>query len=293
MNHDLPATGPFMSERAWKAFTLIELLVVVTIIVVLLALLAPALDKAIDAAVKARCAATQHSLTQVSLNYALDYRRTFMPGTRGHRTGDGVVPGGTNPAPAGTVDDYDEHIPYLASRYINLIAEYAGNNNKANIWFNSQGYPAGGLPPIVVDPTYPLNFGLTDAYGSWMGYNYLAGHRWMDRFINSTRPAGVPAWNSPMSLSRMGSGQIWVCHNTWHTGGRLINVGHTRPGGPAGGGDYFNWNNGAPGPTGYDSAGGNVARVDGSSTWRDLQDMHEYASGASKDRAYWEWPAMW
>ena len=271
------------THSASAAFTLVELLVVVALIVILVALMAPALDTAIDRAVRTRCAAQQRALITVFTTYAADQRRRYPPGTRGARIADGTPLGGG-------VNDYDEHTPYLAYQYVAIIKEYAGNSNEAN-WYMS-GYKYGGLPPILVDPSFPATFGLHDgAYGVWMGYNYLASHPYVEK-ANASR-SGIPEFRSPMGLNNAGTGEMWACHNTWEVNGRLANVAHTRLGGPAGGGDCFNWSAGKR-PEQLDSAGGNLGRVDGSVSWKDIEQMHEYASGADKfGNGYWGWPAMW
>lgn len=262
------------------AFTIVELLVVVSIIVVLLALLSPALDRAVEAGVRANCASQQHALLQIFSSYASGRSNRRYPGGRS----DAAV----------------ESAFEISTPFVDLVVSYAGNNKTVargtSLGGNGTTTQWGVVPRILIDPSYK-DFGWHGANGWGTGYNYLGGRPW-------TSKANAP-WQSPMSLSNAGSGQLLSCLNNFDTGRSYAWVAHAREGGPLGEDTNVTayWAVRAqPDPRGSNlksegddlSAGGNIARTDGSVLWTPLNEMESYFSIAnSAGGAGAGWYALW
>ena len=236
-------------------FTLIELLVVITIIVVLLALLSPAMDRAMEAAVRVRCASQQDALLGICTTYAVENRRLFPPGDR---------------------DCAGEVTWQNSTRLVKLVTSYAGNNNKSRsvasdpVWGDVQW---GGVPRMLIDPSFK-DFGYYNVCGWAMGYDYLGGKPYTT-IVNS--PPGQIGWESPIGLSKMGSGDLFACLNTW-VDGQVCFVAHAE-GGPLGedadARAYWYYTT-TPDPRVNGSQGGNIAKADGLVGWKDIRLMRQY-----------------
>lgn len=249
-----------------RAFTLLELLVVVTIIVVLLALLAPALDKAVSQAQLTQCAARHHGLVNIFSLWAAENKRKF---------------------PSGQRNDGFEHVPWVSTALVKTVEASAGNNRvkRPSGW--------GGVPEMLTDPSFE-DFGYPHDLGYVVGYIYLGNHPGVDKANDGLD--GTPDWHSPKGLSDR-VGDILTCWNNWTPSGAspiaAIPVGqwsvtaHTREGGSNGSyadsGGYFNAPGGGQDVKLLGAAGANVARSDGSVTWRSIEDTHVRVDATNGD----------
>jgi prepilin-type N-terminal cleavage/methylation domain-containing protein len=112
-------------------------------------------------------------------------------------------------------------------------------------------------------PNYPINH-----IGWVMGYAYLG-----DR--EKTMAAGR-GWTSPIKTNESGNLAIFCDFNDWSPQDGWTAIGHIQ-----GGGGFFQTGGATPDQRG--SQGGNVANLDGSVTWKRLEQMekHDTYSGAA------------
>ena len=251
------------ATQSKMGFTLVELLVVITIIVILLALLAPALDQAIYQAELAVCAARQDGLLTIFHAYAADEGRRKYP--------------------SGINQDGGDRTFFVPMDMVRIVEASAGNNRSPRAtslttWGGT--LTTGIVPQMLVDPSY-RDFGYrSERLGYVIGYQYLGGRPFVSKANNGTT---WPVWQSPISLARSGDGQLVSCWNMWASDDGWSWVAHGRersPLGidpPSGGGYHYN----GPG-AGADviklSAGGNIARADGSVQWKMIEDTQVYTT---------------
>jgi prepilin-type N-terminal cleavage/methylation domain-containing protein len=171
--------------------------------------------------------------------------------------------------PVGVSDTGDEYPPLIPTNTWRAFIEYAGNKNVI-------GCP--GLPKPFQPGGYPY-----DPYGYVMGYIYLGGHhphKW-----------GLPpalAWKSPHKTTEDSSLVLIAELNVWSPGSQTV-APHGNTGPVFLEGDATN-----PGAGGITSQllgakGGNVARLDGSVSWRRIESMNEYQLSRFRGEVYGMW----
>ena len=241
-------------------FTIVELMVVITITVVLLALLTPAMDQAIVRAELTRCAANQHALLNVLHIYAMNENGRKYP--------------------SGVSDNGSDLITFVPADFARIVEDAAGNRKIATgtattTWGGTITY--GVVPEMLVDITFE-DFGYrTSALGYVIGYNYLGGRPGITQ-ANDGNP--WRAWESPMGMSRPGSGELIACWNIWASDGPWTWVAHGKEGVALGTkGGLYHYNGPGAGADVIDlSAGANVGKADASVAWRPIDELNLYSA---------------
>jgi prepilin-type N-terminal cleavage/methylation domain-containing protein len=238
--------------RRGKGFTLVELLVVIGIIAMLISLLLPALKRAREQAQRTACAAQLRQLTAAVVAYGVENRGRVPTGERNGGPGQGEHCVWVSSA------TYDAINHYLGAAQGKSTADYVQSPTRSrieqtfccpNIW-DSEGADM----PYYAAPV-----------GWVLGYNYLGGHAVVPPAFN---------WKSPMKLSDRASNALWCDLNDWSPQDKWTIVSHRR-GGAAG---FFYGAGGGRHPKDHQAAGGNVALLDGSVQWRNLDDMKPYVT---------------
>ena len=237
-----------MSRR--KGFSLVELLVVVGIVAMLVALLLPALRRAREQAQRTACAAQLRQLTAAVVAYGIENRGRVPSGERN---------GGPNQG---------EHCVWISTATYDAISRYltAGKGKTTEDYVlsgdRSRMEQHFACPNIWVAEGAEMPY-YAAPVGWVIGYNYLGGHAVVPPAFN---------WKSPMKLSDRASSALWCDLNDWSPPDRWTIVSH-RKSGAAG---FFYGTKGGLHPKEHNAAGGNVAFLDGSVAWRNLDDMKPY-----------------
>ena len=248
-----------MGVNRRAAFTLIELLVVIAIIAILASLLFPTLAMSKEKAKRASCKSSMHQFLLAAHMYGLDNRQYLPPG-------------------ASDVSAEDDHLPVLCTVTSNALVKYSGDKvihcPSFADWF------------IREQKTRPFT---ETAYGYIVGYNYHGGH------INTPWP-GIGSftnrWISPMKLTDSPTNVLVSDMNDWSPGYKQTFAPHAKTGVAIITDGYAN-NPSAAGVTSRDAGalGGNVGLLDGSISWKRIDDMLIYrASQMWDDDGCW---AMW
>jgi prepilin-type N-terminal cleavage/methylation domain-containing protein len=235
-------------EKALTGFTLIELLVVIVIIGILAALLLPALAGAKERARRANCKSAQRQFLLAVHLYADDNNQ--------------VVPSGAANSPF-----TDEHLPVLSNATSNALVQYL----KSQQLVHCPSFAAYFMNGASVQWE-------TEGRGYVIGYNYHGGH------TNTPWPAvlgSTAAWISPQRLTDSSALVLLSDMNDWsHADGRTW-APHGKNGPILNGTDASN--QGAFGSFGggqssarIGAMGGNVALLDGSVSWRKINQMQVY-----------------
>ena len=239
--------------RRQKGFSLVELLVVVGIVALLIAMLLPALTRAKEQAQRTACAAQLRQLTAAVVAYGIENRGRVPTGERNGGPGQG------------------EHCIWISTATYDAINHYlsAGSQKTTADYANSGGDRARmeqhfACPNIWVSEAAEIPY-YNAAVGWVIGYNYLGGHAAVPPAFN---------WKSPMKLSDRASSALFCDLNDWAPGDGWTIVSHRR-GGAAG---FFYGPKGGKHPQEHAAAGGNVAFLDGSVSWRNLSDMKPYVT---------------
>jgi prepilin-type N-terminal cleavage/methylation domain-containing protein/prepilin-type processing-associated H-X9-DG protein len=239
-----------MSDR--RGFTLVELLVVVGIIGALLGILLPMVNAAWQHAERAACARQLKQLMHAVHAYGVDNKGKLPSGTRdGEKLNDKVSQAG-------------EHCIWISHATYKLLVQHVGSPNEATALPLGQNRGDSALAcPNLHGGRRPLPEEATYQTGWIIGYNYLGGHQFIP---------GQNGWKSPLRMDERGSPAVFADLNEWCPAGGWTIVGHRR----GGGGGYFESGKGGQHPRALSSVGGNVAFLDGSVVWRNLDDMQQY-----------------
>ncbi len=246
-----------MNRRA--AFTLIELLVVIAIIAILASLLLPTLAMSKEQAKRASCKNSMRQFLLAVHMYGLDNQQRLPPG-------------------ASDVSAEDDHLPVLCSVTSNALVRYSGDRTihcpSFQEWF--------------IQEQHRRPFTET-AYGYIIGYNYHGGH------INTPWPAissFTNHWVSPMKLTDSPTNVTVSDMNDWSPGYKQTFAPHAKNGVAIITDGYAN-NPSAAGVTSKDAGalGGNIGLLDGSVSWKRVDDMRIYRGSQMWDNdGCW---AMW
>ena len=242
------------------AFTLIELLVVIAIIAILAALLLPALSSAKE---KGRRTSCKNSMRQFSL-------AVYMYGADNE---DLVPPGASN------MPD-DDHLPVLCDATSNAIVYYSSERmascpNVADYFMKHQS-------------ERPFE---EQQYGYVVGYNYHGGH------TNTPWPALLPeytgTWISPQRLSD-NPGLVLISEmNDWSPGYGQTFAPHGRGGAIMEGMDPSNPDAAGASSADIGAMGGNIGLLDGSVSWKNINQMNVYRGSGSPQWGKSGCYAMW
>jgi prepilin-type N-terminal cleavage/methylation domain-containing protein len=228
-------------------FTLIELLVVMAIIGILAALLLPTLVGAKERARRVNCKNSQRQFLLAVHMYGDD--------------NDQHVPSGAANPPFGAGDD---HLPIISNATSNSIVQYLRSDR------------------MVSCPSFGDFFKTTGSiqlealgYGYVIGYNYHGGHTntpW------STVLGSTAQWISPQRLTDPSSLVLLSDMNDWSRADGRTFAPHGRNGPVLAGADVSNQGQTAGGRSSADigAAGGNIGLLDGSVSWKKIQQMQIY-----------------
>ena len=228
--------------NALRAFTLIELLVVIAIIAILAALLLPALTGAKERARRTSCRSSMRQLVLGVMMYGDD--------------NDQELPTGASNKGAD-----DDHLPVLSTVTSNAIVEYSGTDKMA---------VCPSFADYFVNRHREAQFDERE-YGYVVGYNYHGGHKntpWAPI-------SGTNQWISPQRLTEDPQLVLVTDMNDWSPGYGQTFAPHGK-GGPIMQGDASNQGAGGARPDQIGSAGGNIALLDGSVSWKPISQMRIY-----------------
>jgi type II secretory pathway pseudopilin PulG len=233
-------------QRTVTAFTLIDLLVAIAIIAILAGLLLPALAGSKERARRVNCVSTERQLLLAVHLYGDDNLQQ-------------VPSGASNAGPL------DDHLPVISNTTSNAFIQYLGNQRMISCPSFSSYF--------VKNASFELEaFG----YGYVMGYNYHGGH------TNTPWPtvSGSSAtWISPQRLTDANTLVLVSEMNDWSKADKRTFAPHGKSGPILTGPDASNqtlqgvWR-GTSAQVG--AVGGNIGLLDGSVSWRKVQQMQIY-----------------
>jgi prepilin-type N-terminal cleavage/methylation domain-containing protein len=244
------------------AFTLIELLVVIAIIAILAALLLPALAGAKERSRRVSCMNSMRQFSLAIQMYGGDNRE--------------YVPSG---APNPPLAPDDDHLPVISNATSNSIVRYTSAEEMLHC-------PSFGDWFIEEQSKRPYH---ERQYGYVIGYNYHGGHS------NTPWPAlsapNSDTWISPQRLTEKPTLVLLSDMNDWSPGYGQTFAPHGKGGVIRLGLEASNPAAGGASSAEIGAMGGNVGLLDGSVSWRNIDQMKVYrASQRWGDDGCW---AMW
>jgi prepilin-type N-terminal cleavage/methylation domain-containing protein len=242
-----------------RAFTLIELLVVIAIIAILASLLLPGLGRAKEKAHRTDCLNHTRQFVLAAHMYAGDNEQ-LLPES------------GTD-----NKNKEDTHTPILATeaatnllRYMTILKSLDCPNLK--VWMEKRE-----------------GWRTHDSYGIAIGYHYFGGHPstpW-------TPVEGTNVWISPQKADENPTLPLLADLNVYCYSFQRILAPHTGHGPIVREESYFEVNDSAftQTPRNIGAEGGNVALLDGSSSWKRIEKMRSYRASHlwDADGAFGNW----
>jgi len=224
------------------AFTLIELLVVIAIIALLMGILVPVLGRAREQARRTACMGNIRQFIIGIQIYASDNNEYLPLGL------------------SDFAEPEDEHTPILSRAMRNALVEIIGDERCLSCpWLREPFDVPGGW--------------YYEDYGYVLGYNYLGGHK------GTPWPRMDPAtaeWKSPQRSFDTPSTPLVTELNAWSTGEMMTFAPHGSKGAILESGHSGNESfEGAPSER-IGAVGGHVGCLDGSVSWKHMQDMKIY-----------------
>ncbi len=233
--HYAPCPAEKISSQHHKvlAFTLIELLVVVAIITLLVSMLMPALAQAKERSRRVACRSNVHQFIIGIQSYTVSNNHTFPNGL-------------SDSGP-------DEHTPVLSRATHKIMTGFLG------------GYKTMQCPWLGAPFNKPGGW-YYSGYGYVIGYNYLGGHQgtpWVG--------TGYTPWKSPQKSTEPSNQPLVTELNAWTPGEHRTFAPHGKRG-PILKYNQINSGGGIPSKQ-VGAVGGNIGLMDGSASWKDINDM--------------------
>lgn len=234
-----------LQRASTPGFTLIELLVVIAIIAILASLLLPALSNARERARRSACLSQERQFLLAIQMYAGD--------------NDQALPRGETDAP----NPIDTHTPILSTRTRDTLLRYISPIRALD------------CPSLARNFEKETDWRVHSGYGVAIGYHYLGGHSntpWegTSEFTNT--------WVSPQKASEDPGLTLVADLNVFCRSFQRLMAPHTARGPVVKAEAYFEDHPDAytQVPRDIGAKGGNVGRMDGSATWKDIRDMRPY-----------------
>jgi prepilin-type N-terminal cleavage/methylation domain-containing protein len=231
------------------AFTLIELLIVIAVIALLTAILIPSLAVAKERARRIVCANNVKQFIIGLCSYAEDHDSDLPSGQSDH-------------------SPTDEHTPVISRQVGDAMTELLGDHRMMKC-------------PWLKKPFDGDEWWYYGDYGYVLGYNYLGGHGGTPWSVISPT---MEQWKSPQSSTDDSRMALVTELNFWVPGDRTF-----APHGPRGPiNSYHHPGTGGMTPEEAGAVGGNVGMLDGSVTWKKMNEMKVYR-GSREHNCYTKW----
>jgi prepilin-type N-terminal cleavage/methylation domain-containing protein/prepilin-type processing-associated H-X9-DG protein len=254
--------------RRRSGFTLIELLVVIGIIAVLLGILLPALSAVRERGQRTVCASRLRQIVHGVHMFANENKGKLPPGWRDA--------------------DNAEHCVWVSQLTYETLAKFAGfvlRTPQPPAASGTIGDPYLTCPNLEAPTPRPQ---YAPPHGWVIGYVYLGNHpRVMQAQITFPPPAPLVKWTSPMRINQSASLPLivdWIGQDI--SDGSWVSIPHRRGGNggfivpPAGIGPRD--------PKRLGATGGNVAYLDGSVRWTNVDDLRQH-SDSEFNNQYISW----
>ncbi|MHC4552845.1 MAG: type II secretion system protein [Planctomycetota bacterium] len=234
-----------------NGFTLIELLVVIAVIGLLTAILIPSLAVAKERARRVVCSKNVNQFIIGCLTYAEDYDEDLPSGKSDMGNGD------------------DEHTPVIRREVGNALVDILGDHQAMKCSW-------------LTEPFNGDDWWYYDGYGYVLGYNYLGGH---DGTPWNTSGPVTKEWKSPQFNTDSSTFVLVTELNFWVPNDRTF-----APHGARGPINQYHESGTGGGMTPEEAgaAGGNVGMLDGSVTWKKMDEMDVYR-GSRMHQCYAVW----
>jgi prepilin-type N-terminal cleavage/methylation domain-containing protein len=243
MKHYRSCLGRLTSKPS-LGFTLIELLVVIAIIAILASMLLPALASSKEKSRRANCVGNLRQMSQACYIYALDNNDKLFNGVR---------------------DAGDSFLLSISSLMYNSISNMYGDK----VFDCPNIYPA-HFPGITDDPNGRYQSGT----GYYIGYHYHGGR---------TMPADAH-WKPPLKTTdfpdRSNTNMIYTPQlvlfsdmNSWASW--WVTAPHGKNGAIKVNGQWYYMPSKGQTAKQMGAVGGNVCYIDGSATWKKMQNMYQ------------------